>query len=142
MGCGGGNRVLLNSIRCRVSSTVYKPFVKTLMVHFWSGGRAESTGSLTEKPSRIHSPALWVGSAPVEYSAIKMAVCGSEQQTGGLCTYIKEGPMYFWKPMGFLAMTLVTFLRIVKALFGYLRLRDSTAFVTLPSPRLRRSRVC
>jgi len=43
-GCGDGSLVLRSSIRCPVKWTVYKPSVKTLMAHFWSGGRAESTG--------------------------------------------------------------------------------------------------
>src|SRR5258705_2516459 len=83
-GCGDGSLVLRSSIRCPVKWTVYKPSVKTLMAHFWSGGRAESTGSWTEKPKRIHSPALWVNSGPTKYSAIEMVVYGSRFQAGAL----------------------------------------------------------
>src|SRR5258707_4812356 len=105
-GCGDGSLVLRSSIRCPVKWTAYKPSAKTLMAYFWSGGRAESTGSWTEKPKRIHSPALWVNSGPTEYFAIEMVVYGSEHSTGGWCTYTREGRISFCRPTDFLAMTL------------------------------------
>src|SRR5580698_1534174 len=101
---------------------VSKPSVKTLMAPSWLGGRAESADLSTAKRNHIHFRAFRVSSVPAEYSVIEMGVFGSEPETGELCMYINEGRMYFCPSTDFLAITLTPSLRIVKAIFGHLRL--------------------
>src|SRR6266436_8703203 len=119
MGSGDGSLVLRSSIHYPQPRTAYKPSARMLMARFCSGGRAESTGSLMDKPRRIHRKVLRVSSAHTKCSEIEMVVCGSAQRSGGSCTCTREGRIRFCPPMDFLAMKLPPSLRIVKAVSGY-----------------------
>src|SRR5580658_9072183 len=136
MGSGDGSLVLRSSIHYPQRRTAYKPSARMLMAPFCSGGRTESTGSLMDKPTRIHCKALRLSSAHTKRSEIEMVVCGSVLKSGGLCTCTREGRIRFCRPMDFLAMQLLPSLRIVKAVFGYVQREGWTAFATLPSARL------
>src|SRR5215468_5066325 len=79
--CGNGNLALQNSIRCLESQTAYRLWAKILTARSWSDGRAESTGSLKEKPKCIRSQVLRGSSGPEGYSAIATAAFGSQHWT-------------------------------------------------------------
>src|SRR5262245_25189682 len=75
---GDGNQVLQNFMRWPASQALYKVWVKTLTVQFWSDGPTESNDWLTRKPRPIHSR-IWLGSSGLtRCSVIAKAVCGSE----------------------------------------------------------------
>src|SRR6185295_3279956 len=92
-GCGYGDPILRNSIRCQVSRTGFAVLAKTMEAHYWSDGRAGSTDSMVEKPKPTHCRVSKETSVPKGSSAIAMAVCGSELKTGELCTYTSDAQM-------------------------------------------------
>src|ERR1700756_5640248 len=114
------------------------------MAHFYWDGRMEFTNSQTAKLSSIHLLGLRTASRLIGCSAIETAVCGSERQaqTGDFFTYIKEERMHSRQAMACLARLFTQFLRIVKAVFGYLQLMASIGFVSSRWSRLQSNRVC
>ena len=74
---------------------------------------------------------------------IEILVSGSRQHgIAGFCTFITVGQMFFQRAKACPVTVLAIYLRIVKEMFGYARLTDSTAFVTLPLPHLLRNKGC
>src|SRR5208282_347142 len=115
---------------------------KTPTGHFWSGGKTDCTDSSTARRNRIHFRASHFSSRPEEYCVIEMAVSGSRHGITGLSTSIEEEQMCFRLLTASLATMIRLHSRIMKAIFGYLRLKGSTDFVIMQSLHLQESKVC
>src|SRR6266481_741547 len=81
-------------------------------------------------------------SRPKTCFAIATAVCGSQPKDTASCICIKEKQMCLRRLMDCLALSLLTFLRIAKAMFGCQLLMVWTAFVSMRSSHLLQTRAC
>src|SRR5215813_2396505 len=118
MGCGNGGLVPRNSIHFQVNRTAYKRWLKTQTAHTWSAGRVEFTDSLMEKPNPILSRHLRGSSRPGRYFVIGTAIFGSELFKTAFCTYTRGERMSLLSPMASQAIPYMTYVRIVKGIFG------------------------